>query len=241
MFKPLFLVAASSLISLGQGTPQKILVGSAEVETIRSYTGPPLAKPAAIQIENVDVPPEVVTVDQSAAARLSARRAARQGQEPDTTPEAAAQHVAESFSSTLIEELEKTSIPVSRADGAESKDVLLVRIEFMKIDQGNKTKRVMVGFGRGASDVQAHVTLLLTTGEQLAVVSEFKLNSVSGKKPGAAATMGAGAAAAGAAAGSVGDKKETVEGDASRMAKAVAKQIEDLMVAQNWIPAPPAK
>jgi hypothetical protein len=50
--------------------------------------------------------------------------------------------------------------------------------------------------------------------------------------------MGVGSVAAGVAAGSVGDKKETVEGDASRMGKAVAKQIEDAMTTQQWIAAP---
>ena len=51
--------------------------------------------------------------------------------------------------------------------------------------------------------------------------------------------MGVGSAVtAGAAvvAGSAADRKEPVEGDAYRMAKAVAKQIEALMTARNWIP-----
>ena len=70
------------------------------------------------------------------------------------------------------------------------------------------------------------------------VVLEFNLNSASGKKPGAAATMGAGSLAVGAAVGDVGDKKGTVEADASRMAKAVAKQIEAFMISQKWISDP---
>jgi len=47
--------------------------------------------------------------------------------------------------------------------------------------------------------------------------------------------MGVGSAATGVATGSVGDQRDTVEADASRMAKSVAKQIEELMAFQKWI------
>jgi hypothetical protein len=43
----------------------------------------------------------------------------------------------------------------------------------------------------------------------------------------------------GVATGSAADKKATVEADASRIAKAIAKQIDEVMVGQQWIPAPP--
>lgn len=81
----------------------------------------------------------------------------------------------------------------------------------------------------------------LTTDQKPIVLEEFDLNSESGKKPGAAATMGIGTAAAGVATVSVGDKHATVEADASRMAKAIATQIEQVMASQKWIaPEQPA-
>ena len=58
----------------------------------------------------------------------------------------------------------------------------------------------------------------------LRMPGEFNLNSASGKKPGAIATVGAGSLAMGVALGDAGDKKGTVQADASQMAKAVAKQ-----------------
>jgi hypothetical protein len=64
------------------------------------------------------------------------------------------------------------------------------------------------------------------------------MKSESGKKPGAAATTGVGSTATRIATGNVGDNKVTVESDASRMAKAVVKQIEELMAAQKWIALP---
>jgi hypothetical protein len=154
------------------------------------------------------------------------------------------QHVQASFAKALIKELQKTSIPTERFEDAETKmptHALVISGEFTLLNQGNKSKRIMIGFGRGASDVQAHVKVSLTTDTVPTVISEFELNSASGKKPGAAATMGVGSAAGSVAGGGVGDEKETVEGDASRMAKAVAKQVETLMTAQKWIPTKPTQ
>jgi len=82
------------------------------------------------------------------------------------------------------------------------------------------------------------VTVSLTTDTRPIVLSEFNLKAQSGKKPGAAATMGVGSVAVGAAAGGVGDRKASVEADASRMARAVARQIEEAMVSQKWISPP---
>ena len=122
--------------------------------------------------------------------------------------------------------------------GATTGPVLIVEGEFAGIDEGDKTKRVMIGFGRGASDIKTHVTVSSFVNGTRTVVLEFNLNSASDKKPGAVATMGTGAIAVGAAVGDVGDKKGTVQADASRMAKAVAKQIEAFMINQKWISAP---
>jgi uncharacterized membrane protein len=95
--------------------------------------------------------------------------------------------------------------------------------------------RMMIGFGRGASDVKAHVIVSLNAPSSPVLPAEFDIESESGKKPGAAATMGVGSAAAGVGTSTATDSKASVEGDTTRMAKAVATEIEDLMVAQQWI------
>jgi hypothetical protein len=47
--------------------------------------------------------------------------------------------------------------------------------------------------------------------------------------------MGVGSLAVASAAGGISDKKSTVEADAARMEKLVAKQLETFMVDQKWI------
>lgn len=230
-------------VTHAQSAPQKLLVGDTQVEIVASYKGPDaLPKPDKILIYNFAVPAEVVTMDQSAAARLQRRRLQRRGADADSSPEALAEQVQIAFAKTLVGEFQKAALPAGTApaeDAAIPPHTLLVHGEFTAINQGNKTKRMMIGFGRGASDVKAHVTVSLTNDAQPVVLSEFNLKSNSGKRPGAAATMGVGSVAVGAAAGGVGDRKASVEADTSRMAKAVAKQIKEVMISQKWIAAPP--
>ena len=225
-----------------QNAATQLLVGDTKVEVVASYQGDPLPKPGKILIVDFTVSPDVVAMDESVAGRLQRRRLERRDTDADSSTEALAKQVQAAFARTLVSELQKTAMPAETApadDAAIPAHTLTVHGEFTTINQGNKTKRMMVGFGRGASDVQAHVTVSLTTDTQPVVVSEFNLKSKSGKKPGAAATMGVGSVAVGAAAGGVGDRKASVEADASRMAKAVAKQIEEVMVSQKWVAAQP--
>jgi hypothetical protein len=100
--------------------------------------------------------------------------------------------------------------------------------EFVAINEGDETKRIMIGFGRGASDIKTHVTVSSVAQSHSTVVLEFNLSSESGKQPGALATVG------------VGDRQSTVEADACRMAKLVAKQLEAFMADQKWISNTPA-
>jgi hypothetical protein len=67
------------------------------------------------------------------------------------------------------------------------------------------------------------------------LLAEFDLESESGRKPGAAASMGVGRQRR-ASEPAPPRSKASVEGDTARMAKTVATEIEDLMVAQQWIP-----
>jgi hypothetical protein len=230
---------------------KKLLVGDTKVEIVAKYQGEALPKPEKALIYGFTVPSSVVSVDESPAARLRRRRPV-EGADAGS-PEAVAQQVQASFSKALLHELQQASVPAEAAQGADSPEppnTLLVRGEFTAINEGNKTKRVLIGFGKGASDVQAHVTVSLAAEQQPVVLLEFNVKSKSGKKPGAAATVGAGAAtlgtasagsaAAGVAAGGVMDRAATVEADASRMAKGVAKQIAELMSSQPWAaPASP--
>lgn len=238
----LYVATLAAGVAGAQSSAGNIVTGKAKVEVISSYTGSErLPKPQIVIIQDFALVGDVIT-DESAAARLHRHLSLRHGSDEDSTPEVLIEQVQASFSKTLIQQFAKVNVQSERAVdemGTPVGAVLIVEGEFVAIHEGDKTKRVMIGFGRGASDIKTHVIVSLFVNGARTTVLEFNLNSESGKKPGAVATMGTGSLAVGVAVGDVGDKKGTVQADASRMAKAVAKQVEDFMTCQQWISAPP--
>ena len=237
----LCVLAVTVHVATAQSSTGNIVTGEAKAEILSKYNGSEvLAKPEKVMIQDF-TPVGDIIMDESAAGRLHRRLSQKHGSDEDSTPEVLVQQVQSAFSKTLMEEFTKANVQSERSlvgAGAPAAAVLIVEGEFVAIDEGNKSKRIMIGFGRGASDIKTHVVVSSFIKATRTVVLEFSLNSASGKKPGAVATMGAGSLAVGAAVGDVEDKKGTVQADASRMAKAVAKQIEAFMITQKWISGP---
>ena len=98
----------------------------------------------------------------------------------------------------------------------------------------------MIGLGAGRPDVKAEVQLY----QNGLVVEQLVTDAKSGRKPGAAETMGDGAAAdslavSAAATGGLTAADEAlgsnVEADAARTAKKLAGQLEEFFVREGWI------
>ncbi len=228
-----------------QSSSGSFLGGKTNTVVISSYQGTDsLPKPNRIVIYDFAVPLDSVAIDDSLGARLHQRRLLRPASEADVSPEAVARRVQAAFSMALVSTLLKAQVSAERPSSFYAPvpaHTLVVRGEFVAVDEGDRSRRVMIGFGRGASSVQTRVILLLTTETQPILLKEFYLKSESGKKPGAAVGLGVGSAATvavGAATGDIGDRKASVEADAARMARQVAKEIVNVMIAQKWIPQP---
>jgi Domain of unknown function (DUF4410) len=119
---------------------------------------------------------------------------------------------------------------------------LTVQGEFIAVSPANARQRVLVGLGRGASDIKTHVIVSLVANGSRVVLLDCNISSQSGKQPGALFDLiGSGGGASfpiGVATGYIGDKRSsTAQADASRTAKLMEKQIEEVMVAQKWLPA----
>jgi hypothetical protein len=234
-------------MTLAQNSSGNLLTGDVKAQVITRYGGPaPLPKPDEIVIHDFAV--GNIKTDESIAARLHRTVMDRHGVDEDSSPEVLAQRLQAAFTKALAGELKKVNIQttnapkdkVAVAEGSMPGSHLVVDGEFVAINEGDETKRIMIGCGRGASSVKTYVKVSSVTQGRSTVVLEFNLSSESGKKPGAVATMGVGSLAVGAAAGGVSDRKSNVEADASRMAKLVAKQLESFMADQKWIANPSA-
>lgn len=237
MTKQLFRSAICGCVILtGVAWAQTPGTGRIEIKSLESYSGKPLQKPSSIVVYDMATDPNEVALNQSRLNRMRLRRSG----DADEQKTAIAQSVVDRFSDTLVKELQKAGIPVSRAStgGEPPNGSLAVQGNVLLIDEGNKAKRMAVGLGAGASTVKLNVECFLKEPSKNLVVTKFEATSKSSRKPGAAETMGAGAAPEVAATvGGVTEMNQNAEGDTERLAKAIAKQIKKSMMAQGWIPA----
>jgi hypothetical protein len=131
---------------------------------------------------------------------------------------------------------------VSRGTQATGND-LLIDGYFFTVDEGNPLHRLVIGFGSGVSTVDSQVHVY--QGDDSRKLLEFTTHSDSGKLPGAAPIMGAGAVAAGGvtagmvAANAAVSGVKTYNSDVARMAAAsgdqVVRYLSEFFARQGWI------
>lgn len=222
-------------LTVGFCSAQTPGMGRVEIKSIQSFPGTSqLSKPTSIVVYNFAATADEVKLN---SAMLNRVRTKVSGSESETK-EKLAQKIIDDFSDSLVKDLEKTGIPASRGVvGATAPEgSLAVQGDFSLIDEGNRTRRMAIGLGAGVSKIVAHVECYVRQTDKNTMLTEFNATSQSSRKPGAAETMGAGAAPeVTAAASGATELKQGAEGDTGRMAKAVAKQITKTLAAQGWI------
>jgi hypothetical protein len=120
---------------------------------------------------------------------------------------------------------------------------LLIDGQFLSVDQGNPLRRLLIGFGSGASKVETRVGLYM--GIKRRKLLEFNTRSDSGQLPGAGATVPAGAVVQGGvtagviAGGVIGTGYEAYRTDVVQMARFSAEQsvryLSEFFAKQGWI------
>jgi hypothetical protein len=219
--------------------------GSSHVQTAGPGVATRNARPDRIIIQDFAAQAGVVSLDSGISARVV--RAVGSASTDADQSETAGKVVAK-LSDTLVKELNATGIPVAFGSAtpslAPTYTALVVSGNILSIDEGNRTRRNVVGFGVGASKVTAKVDVYIQVpGEAPRLLQSFNADSESGKKPGlAVAGVGAAAgsvatAAAVGVAGSVASETlgATVEDDAARMGKEIAVSLKTLFVDQGWV------
>jgi hypothetical protein len=122
------------------------------------------------------------------------------------------------------------AVCVKRGTYAAGGNILIVDGALTNISEGNRLRRLVVGFGTGASTLDSNVSMYQRIGGNLNQVLAFSTHADSGKMPGAAAMAPVGAAAGGSAAAivavnaAVGGAK-TYSSSTSALAKKTSDQI----------------
>jgi hypothetical protein len=200
----------------------------------------PLPRPERIVVYDFVVSASDVKLNSGPGARL-VRLVSRDPQSAEQ--EKVGRDVARAFSERLVREINELGLPAERAVGsahAVPAGTLGVDGQFVSIDEGNRARRLVIGFGAGGSEVTAHVQVYLGMSAGPVLVEQFETKAESSRKPGAAVTLGAGAAigagmaVGGAAAGAL-ETQAGVEADARRTAQAVAKQLAEFFGREGWI------
>ena len=158
-----------------------------------------------------------------------------------------AQDVSDSMADELVKQINGLGLPARRAsrDGDVPPNALVITGYFVDIDAGNKARQLVIGLGAGQAKIDTQVQVLSPTGGGYRTLLEFKTHADSGEMPGAAVTMGAGAAAQGGltagmaaanvAVGGVKAYRGAMGAMASRTADKAAAYLSKFFASEGWI------
>lgn len=163
---------------------------------------------------------------------------------PTERRRAIASNVAEALSLEFVTTLQELGFSVERGTrgASDAGDILIVEGEFIRIDEGSPLRRWIVGFGSGAARVQTRVRVY--QGPRRKQLLEFTTDADTGKMPGAAVTVSAGAAAptivsAGLFTGNALATGFQNRSDVSQLARSSADQavryLSEFFARQGWI------
>ncbi len=143
---------------------------------------------------------DLATSEADISPNTSSTSHARARMKGETTAQRSAEvarDAVNAFGDDLVEDLRKLGFEAARAHrGAPANPAdLIVAGEFVNIDEGNRLRRIVIGFGSGESNVDTR--LRVYQGSPAHELAAFTTHSDSGKMPGTAVTMTAGAVATG--------------------------------------------
>lgn len=208
-----------------------------------SVFGGSLSKPQVILVGDFEIPPNAVALDGGMAARL---KRSMKGASQDAMRAEIGRRVSGVIAETVVANLRAAGIealPGSRQLAIEGQTTLVVGGRVRAIDEGNRMRRSVIGFGAGKSKVIADVQVThLSPGESKDVLS-FTAEAESASKPGAVARapIGGAVAVAGAVTGLAAERLSAdVEAQARRIGDAVSQRLIGFATEQGWVSKPAA-
>jgi hypothetical protein len=216
------------------------------VQTTEAYFGGRLPRPDRVLVDGFAITPQDVKLDQGVAARVERTTS----DVPLTAQEMQVARKAQSdLADAMVQQLRKYGLPAERGWSDQAPPVgstLMVQGQIVSIDQGNRTRRTLIGLGAGKSEVTADMQLYFVEGrERPRFLTAYSGVDNSGRTPGMAETMGVGGATghllASTALGSLlhlRTETHTANSDseATKLAQGLSAQIGKFAVSQGWIP-----
>jgi len=198
-----------------------------------------LPRPAMVVVDDFTVDPQAVQVDRGIGGMA---RRGFSGEDATAAKAADAAIVRDAVRQTLLKSIAGMGLPAQPASGAmPAGPYLEIRGDVLSVDEGNRTRRNIVGFGAGRSSVKVIAQVLYSApGQPLQLLHSYNGNAESGRMPGlglgaasAAASAAGAAVSTGAHAASIGHGD--VDADARRLAEQLASKLGSLFAQQGWI------
>ncbi len=220
------------------------LAGCTSIDTVRQYEGAePLPRPSVVVVKDFAYAKDDVSLNSGVGAEIYRDLADKNHAAEELKLGKA---VADALAKKLVSKIQDTGLTAQRYDAASppTGNYLMLEGQFTSIDEGNRMTRMVIGLGFGKSAVKTHVQVYDYSASGRTLAQEFSTVAHSSYKPGAAETMGVGAAtgklaAAAAATAGLGVASETlsasVEAEAERTATDLVKKMKTFFVEQGWI------
>jgi len=225
-----------------------ISCASTEVTSPKRYAlGDMLQKPDRIIVYNFGATPDDIPADAAISGYFRKRA------KPQTAEEIQiGRELGSIVKKELIKEIRKMGMPAERAGTGPAPGIgdLLIKGEFVSMEPGSKSKRLLIGFGAGEGKLKTHVVgyQITAKGPRL-LLSPKHIEAKDGKMPGLLLPVTSGAAFGTAvvpiiAGGAIATRElasENLQAGAKRTAQEIAKVLSKKFVDQGWIQADRAK
>jgi hypothetical protein len=200
------------------------------------------ARPSVVLVYNFGVAEGSVSENQSIVAKGVNSFSLNTAEEREAE---LSREVQEALMQDLVDGINGLGISARIADTSPPPDnAFLLQGQFTNIDEGNRLRRNIIGFGSGQSTLDTYVRLVQVTPEQFVTLMSFGTHSDSGAMPGALVTGGVGAAAGASTAAMLGTNAglAVVKGyrsQVSQLARSSANQtvayLSQYFAQQGWI------
>jgi hypothetical protein len=214
--------------------------GQTTIQNMSSMGTQGLARPETVVVSDFSFSSDVVLLDRGFAAQLQRKMGKAS---PEQIREQLAARVSREIVTAMVTTLREAGLD-ARAEGEEEvvadRAALVVAGKVRAIDQGNRTRRNVIGFGAGKSEVVADVVVVHDSQGVKKDVLTFTAETGSGRRPGGAVTAPLGAARGVAAVAGVASEKLSadVEAEARRLGQTAARRIIAFGAQQGWLPKP---
>ncbi len=238
LIQPLRFTLVFALALLAAGCAKTNVRTTEEV----AYTGMP--RPERVLIYNFVVSPSDIAQNSSLFAKLG-RGMSDSNQSAEEIK--LAREVSDALATELTVKVANMGLNPLRADPNATTIMagsIIITGQFTKIDEGNRLRRNMIGFGAGQSAVDATVKVLAPTRSGYEEIIGFDAHADSGNMPGAA-VMGPAGAAAGASTAAVLATNAAISGaksyksesahQAKDLAEKIASELAKYFAQQGWI------